>query len=138
MKKTILSVLVAVLTLSFALPAMAQTDTVSPSRVQQFKQYANVTVQNTTNGVAIVVTGTTFGYDQKLVNLYFERLFKRGWSYKDRVNVVVTQIANGFQVNVEGTQAKYTEKIQQRSAQLNLPAKINTLFLQFLANHGIK
>jgi len=139
MKKVILSSLVALIALTVGLPAMAQTaDTTPLTRVQQLKQYANVNVNNTLNGIAITVTGTTFGYDQKLVNLFFEELFKRSWDVKDRINITISQIANGFQINIEGTQTKYVEKIQHRAEPLNLPAKINNLLLQFLANHGIK
>jgi len=139
MKKVILSSFIAILALAIALPVMAQeTDSAPLSRIQQFKQYANVDVINTANGIAITVTGTTFGYDQKLVNLYFEQLFKKSWSAKDRINVAVSQIANGFAINIDGTQPQYVEKIQQRAGQLDLPAKINSLLLQFLASHGIK
>lgn len=141
MKKVILSSLVALLALTVATPAMAQTtEDTQLTRPQQVKELVEVDVVNTDTGVSISLTineGPIMP-TLHLCEIWAEELMGREWSARDRVNITSEAVTNGFALNIDGTQPQFVEKIQERVAEVNLPARISNLVLIFLANHGIK
>jgi hypothetical protein len=143
--KKILFTLLAITTLAVALPAMAQeqediASSASLTRIQELKQYVNIEVNNTANGVSVMFTGQTPEYSAKLVDIYNEELVKRGWkfgTFEVIGDMTVTPLDNGFAINLNSTRALGTYIIQKSFNEMIFLAKFTIPLAQFLANHGI-
>lgn len=141
MKKLILASLVALMTLTFAVPAMAAENTadIPLSQGQQLKQLTNVEVVQTETGVDVNITideGPIWP-TLHLAEIYANELAGRSKSAKDRIILSFSSITNGFAIHFDGSSEKWVEKIQKNFSEGTYPARLMFPFSAFLSKHGI-